>query len=156
MHKTRNILDKVPKAAQAEVKAAVRAIWEAPNRATADLLVKDFIERFDQRYPSAVACLQDDREACLSFLRCPPLHHKRIRTTNLIERAFEEQRRRTKTLPRCWDEKRGLKLVFATLIQPTQRWPSVRMSEVEKHLRRELELAPPALSGQPVPLRQAV
>jgi transposase-like protein len=51
MHKTRNILDKVPQAAQAEVKAAVRAIWEAPNRATADLLVKDFIERFDQRYP---------------------------------------------------------------------------------------------------------
>jgi transposase-like protein len=47
--------------------------------------------------------LQDDLEAWLSFLRCPLLRHKHIRT-NLIERAFEEQRRRTKTIPRFWDE----------------------------------------------------
>lgn len=152
MHKTRNVLDKVPQTAQEGVKAAVRAIWEAPNRPTADLLVADFIEHFGVLYPSAVACL--------SFLRCPPLHHKRIRTTNLIERAFEEQRRRTKTLPRFWDEQSGLKLVFATLMQASERWQSVRMSEVEiamlKHLRRELELDPPLNSGQPLPLRQAV
>lgn len=124
MHKTRNILDKVPQARETEVKMAVRAIWDAPNRATADLLVRDFIEGFGRELPAATACLQDDLEACLSFLRCPPLHFKRIRTTNLIERAFEEQRRRTKTIPRFWDEKSGLKLVFATLMQASERWQS--------------------------------
>jgi len=49
------------------------------------------------------------------------LHHKRIRTTNLIERAFAEQRRRTKTIPRFWDEKCCLKLVFATHLVDANR-----------------------------------
>jgi putative transposase len=159
MHKTRNILDKVPEAQQPQVKRAVRAIWNAPNRATADLLVQDFIVQHGHDLPSATACLQDDLEACLSFLRCPALHHKRIRTTNLIERAFEEQRRRTKTIPRFWDEKSCLKLVFATLMQTSERWQNVRMSEVEVamliQLRRELGLEPPAREGQSGPQYQA-
>jgi transposase-like protein len=53
-----------------------------------------------------------------AFLRCPALPHKRIRPTNLIERAFAEQRHRTKTIPRFWNERRGLQLVFATLGKP--------------------------------------
>lgn len=154
MHKTRNILDKVPQAQQQELKRAVQAIWYAPNRATADLLVENFITQHGQDLPSATACLQDDLEACLSFFRCPPLHHKRIRTTNLIERAFGEQRRRTKTIPRFWDERSCLKLVFASLMQASERWQNVRMSEVEVamlvQLRRELGLDVPAhREGQP-------
>jgi transposase-like protein len=160
MHKTRNILDKVPQTRENEVKTVVRAIWDAPNRATADLLVADFIARFGRELPAATACLQDDLEACLSFLRCPPLHFKRIRTTNLIERAFEEQRRRTKTIPRFWDEKSGLKLVFATLMQASERWQNVRMSEVEvamlRQLRRQLGLELPAVEGRSDVHRQAV
>ena len=130
-----------------------------PNRATADLLISSFIETYGKDLPRAVACFQDDLEACLSFLRCPPLHHKRIRTTNLIERAFAEQRRRTKTIPRFWDEKSCLKLVFATLMQTSERWQNVRMSEVEvamlKQLRRELGLEPPAREGRPGSQSQA-
>jgi putative transposase len=161
MHKTRNILDKVPQARQPEIKRTIQAIWNAPNRATADLLVEDFITRYGHDLPSATACLQDDLEACLSFLRCPPLHHKRIRTTNLIERAFEEQRRRTKVIPRFWDEKSCLKLVFASLMQASERWQNVGMSDVEvamlTQLRRELGLEPPAASREerPVSARQA-
>lgn len=146
MHKTRNILDKAPQFAQPEMKQRLRAIWNAPNRATADILLKDFIETYEQHYPSAVACLFDDLEASLAFLRCPPLHHRRIRTTNLIERAFAEQRRRTKTIPRFWDERSCLKLVFATLWQASERWQRVRMTDLElamlRRLRRELELEP--------------
>jgi len=159
MHKTRNILDKVPAAQQPQVKRAVQAIWNAPNQATADVLVEDFITCYGQELPSATACLQDDLAACLSFLRCPPHHHKRIRTTNLIERAFEEQRRRTKVIPRFWDEKSCLKLVFASLMQTSERWQNVRMSDVEvamlTQLRRELGLEPPATrEGRSVPQRQ--
>jgi transposase-like protein len=128
------------------VKQRLQAIWNAPNRPTVDLLLKDFLDTYQQLYPSAVTCLLDDLEACLAFLRCPPLHHRRIRTTNLIERAFAEQRRRTKTIPRFFDERSCLKLVFATLWQASERWQHVRMTDLElamlRRLRRELELSP--------------
>lgn len=71
---------------------------------------------------------------------------RRIRTTNLIERAFVEQRRRTKIIPRFWDERSCLKLVFATLWQASERWQRVRMTDLElamlRRLRRELALEP--------------
>jgi transposase-like protein len=160
MHKTTNSLSKVPQAQEQAVKRSLQAIWNAPNRATAEVLVQDFIAHYGKDLPSATACLQDDLDACLSFLRCPPLHHKRIRTTNLIERAFEEQRRRTKTIPRFWDEKSCLKLVFATLMQTSERWQNVRMSDVEvamlRQLRRQLGLDSPAIEGQPEVQAQAV
>ena len=160
MHKTSNSLAKVPQSLEQPVKHAVRAIFNTPSRVTADVLVQDFLDRYGKDLPSATACLQDDLEACFSFLRCSPLHHKRIRTTNLIERAFEEQRRRTKTIPRFWDEKSYLKQVFATLMQTSDRWQNVRMGEVElamlRQLRHELGLERPATEEQPEPLRQAV
>jgi len=146
MHKTRNILDKVPRSAQPEMKQRLQAIWNAPNRATANVLLEDFIDTYEQRYPSAITCLLDDLEACLAFLRCPIIHHRRIRTTNLIERAFAEQRRRTKVIPRFFDERSCLKLVFASLWQASERWQRVSFSDFElamlRHLRRELELEP--------------
>jgi len=52
---------------------------------------------------------------CAAYLRCPAIHHKHIRTTNLLERSFLEERRRTRTIPRFFSEKSFLKLVFATL-----------------------------------------
>jgi transposase-like protein len=144
VHKKRNILDKVPDSARQEVKKALTAIYDAPNREVADVLATDFLERYGEVYPSAVACFQDDLAACLAFLRCPIIHHRRIRTTNLLERAFLEQRRRTRTIPRFFDERSGLKLVFATLWQASERWQNVKMSEIEckqlDHLRRELKL----------------
>jgi transposase-like protein len=159
VHKMKNILNKVPEAQFQTVKRSVQAIWNAPTRSTADLLVQDFVDQFGTALPSATTCLLDDLDACLSFLRCPPLHHKRIRTTNLIERAFAEQRRRTKTIPRFWDEKSCLKLVFASLMQASQRWQNVKMGEVEltmlKHLRQELGLEPPAIEGPALPRRKA-
>ena len=159
-HKTKNILAKVPDAQQQTVKRAVQSIWNAPNRPTADLLVQDFIAQFGTNLMRANACLQDDLDACLSFLRCPPLHHKRIRTTNLIERSFLEQRRRTKTIPRFWDEKSCLKLSFAVLMQASERWQNVGMGDVEvamlKQLRRELGLESPVNEEQRAPQRTTV
>ncbi|MCK4782798.1 MAG: transposase, partial [Desulfobacteraceae bacterium] len=105
--------------------------------------------------PAAIKSFTDDLEACWSYLRCPAVHHKRIRTTNLLERAFVEQKRRTKTIPGFWTEKSCLpvqanrpgKLVFATLWQTSQRWRGVRMSDFEQQqllqLRADLGLLPP-------------
>lgn len=89
---------------------------------------------------------QDDWEACIAYLRCPPVHHKRIRTTNLLERSFLEERRRTKVIPRFFTEKSCLKLAFATVYRASQHWQGVKMSELERQqlklLRRELGLLP--------------
>jgi transposase-like protein len=156
VHKKRNILDKVPDSARQEAKKTLNAIYDAPNREVADLLAADFVERYGKTYPSAITCFQDDLEACLAFLHCPVIHHKRIRTTNLLERAFLEQRRRTKTIPRFFDERSCLKLVFATLWQASERWQNVKMSEIEckqlDHLRRGLKLLEdePLTEAEPV------
>ena len=138
------MLDKVPDTARDEVKAALNNVYYADTRAVADLFIGRFLDAYSERYPSAVTCFSDDLEACLAFLKCPAIHHSRIRTTNLLERAFAEQRRRTKTIPRFFSEKSCLKLVFATLWQASERWQNVRMSDVEckllDHLRRDLQL----------------
>jgi putative transposase len=146
-HKKRNILDKVPDSAHSEVKAALNGIYYADTREVADLLTTRFLETYGERYPSAVTCFTDDLDACLAFLKCPSIHHSRIRTTNLLERAFLEQRRRTNTIPRFFDERSCLKLVFATLWQASERWQNVKMSDTERalldRLRRDLELDDP-------------
>jgi transposase-like protein len=141
-HKTRNVTDKVPDSVRAEIKNAIRAAYYAPNREVADMIAADVLKTYHRDYPAAMRSFQDDWEACVAYLRCPAIHHKRIRTTNLLERSFLEERRRTRTIPRFFSEKSCLKLVFATLWRASQRWQGVRMSDIERQqlklLRREL------------------
>jgi len=151
-HKIRNVIDKVPDNVREEVKAMVHSAYYAPNREVAEMIAKDLLQRYQDLYPSAMKSFTDDLEACWSYLRCPAVHHKRIRTTNLLERAFVEQRRRTKVIPGFWTEKSCLKLVFATLWQASKRWRGVRMSEFEQQqllqLRADLDLLPLTRSGE--------
>jgi putative transposase len=143
-HKTRNITDKVPESVREAVKAAVQGAYYAPNRQIAQMVAADVLETYQDEYPSAMASFQDDWDACIAYLRCPTIHHKRIRTTNLLERSFVEERRRTKVIPRFFTEKSCLKLVFSSLWQASLRWQGVRMSEFELQqialLRKELGL----------------
>lgn len=143
-HKTRNVLDKVPDSAHDEVKAAVQAAYYAPNRDIADQIAAEVLKTYQSHYPSAMRSFLDDWEASVAYLRCPTVHHKRIRTTNLLERSFLEERRRTKVIPRFFTEKSCLKLAFASLWRASQRWQGVKMTEIERQqlrlLRRELGL----------------
>jgi len=145
-HKLKNVLDKVPDHAYAEVKAAVHSAYYAPNREVAEMVAADVLKRYQDLYPSAMKSFPEDLEACWAYLRCPAAHHKHIRTTNLLERVFVEQKRRTKVIPGFLTEQACLKLVFATLWQTSQRWRGVRMSEFEQQqllrLRAELGLTP--------------
>jgi putative transposase len=144
VHKIRNVLGKVPEDAYQEVKAAVQAAYYAPDQEVAKMIAAQVLDKYQALYPAAMKSFQDDWQACIAYLRCPRVHHKRIRTTNLLERSFLEQRRRTKTIPRFFTEKSCLKLVFATLWRASHSWRSVRMSEFEiqqlRLLRRELGL----------------
>jgi len=143
-HKARNITDKVPESVREVVKAAVQGAYYASNQQIAQMIAADVLSKYQNEYPSAMASFRDDWDACIAYLRCPTIHHKRIRTTNLLERSFVEQRRRTKVIPRFFTEKSCLKLVFSSLWQASTRWRGVRMSEFELQqislLRKELEL----------------
>jgi len=155
-------VDKVPERDRAEVKALVQSAYNAPNRDVAEMIAKDLLDQYSDLYPSAMKAFQDDLEACWAYLRCPASHHRYIRTTNLLERAFGEQKRRTKTIPRFFTEKSCLpvqanrpgKLVFATLWQTSRRWLGVRMTDLgiqQLHqLREDLGLFPPHDSGRVV------
>jgi transposase-like protein len=136
VHKMRNVLDKVPDDQREAVKRLLFDVRDAPDHPTGRARAEAFVEQYGSRLPSAVACFADDLEASLNHLKLPSLHHKSIRTTNLVERGFEEERRRSKVIPKFRTEKECLKLVFAVLWRASQRWLKVKFTEIE---RRQLE-----------------
>lgn len=149
-HKMGNIRTKLPAEAADEVLAHVRAVRDAPTPEAGRAAAAAVIERFADRYPAAMACLTDDLEASLAHLRVPARHRINVRTTNLLERSFVEERRRTKVIPRLLDERSAMKLVFATLIRVSDRWQRLPVSDLERGQLRMLrrELLDPDPSGE--------
>jgi len=130
-HKMRNIMAKVPLDAQDEVKRRLRAVYYAPDKETAETLAAKFINDYIDKYPSMVKCFSDDLQACLTHLKYPDGHRKHIRTTNTIERAFVEEKRRTKIIPQHAHEKGAIGLVFSVLIRASDSWRKVSMTELD-------------------------
>ena len=141
-----NIRSKLPAEDAPEVLAHVRAVRDAATYAAGCALAAQAIESLAGRFPSAMACLSDDLEASLAHLKLPVRHRVNARTTNLLERSFEEERRRTKVIPRLLDEKSAMKLVFATLMRCSDRWNRVSVNDLERQqlrlLRRQLGIDP--------------
>jgi transposase-like protein len=128
VHKMRNILAKAPKSAQKILKAEITKVFTESDYKEALKLAHKLIERYRDQWPSAIACFEDDLESCLAHLKLPPAHHKATGTTNLIERLFEEGRRRTKVIGRFPSEGSCLRLFFATLMAASKSWRGVRMT----------------------------
>jgi len=126
-HKIRNVLDRVPKKHQAEVKRALRKIFYAPDLDEALEAVKAFAAKYGNVFPAACGVLAKDLGDCLTFYRFPQEHWKRLRTSNVIERAFREVRRRTDVVGRFPGEMAALTLIWATLEQDRMQWRGVRM-----------------------------
>jgi transposase-like protein len=80
------------------------------------------VDRYHRDCPEACRCLLDDAAASLNHLYVPQRHQQYVRTSNLAERAFAEERRRTKVIPHLEDEGSLVKLVFAVLIRVSDRW----------------------------------
>jgi transposase-like protein len=127
-HKKGNILDKVPLEAQSEMKVALNAVYYAVDLKAALRAAEEFRQRYGKIYPSAVACFEDDLDACLNHLRCPAKHRRAISTTNLCERSFEEEKRRSKVIPRFFNEQSGIQLAFGTLIRASARWNRIKFT----------------------------
>jgi putative transposase len=135
-HRMENILGKAPTEAQAELKAAIHEAFHAETYEDGLRIAQEVIARFRNRFPAAMACLAEDLEACLQCLKLPIEHHKRVRTTNLLERLFGENRRRVKVIPHFFTEQAGMKLVYATLLAGSRTWRGVRM---DPHISRALD-----------------
>jgi len=142
-HRVRNLESKVPQERWREVKAMALASYTASSPALARMARDEFVKRFGNELPTATACLLDDFEACIAHLRLPIAHRKAIRTTNLLERLFGEERRRTKVIPHAFGERPVLKLMYASLIRASQKWKRIVISEFElkqiEELRSELD-----------------
>jgi len=128
VHKMRNIMAKLPRMAQTQMKRLIRQVFLAPSHAVALQRGHALIARFRDRYSAAMECLERDLEECVTYLRFPAQHHHRIRTTNRLERLNGEGRRRTKVIPRFPTERSCLALLFASLVTASKRWRGVKMT----------------------------
>ena len=142
-HKMRNLESKVPQDIWLEFKARATGCYQAASPALARLLREDIVATYAKELPAAVAGLQDHFGACIAHLRFPLGHRRVIRTTNLLERLFGEERRRTKVIPHAFGERAVLKLMYAALIRAAERWRGITVSEFErrqlKAIRDELD-----------------
>jgi putative transposase len=155
VHRARNVLAKIPKGAQVEVKAAYWAMFDLDETIQpgpgAETLVQQRLDAFaatyGKTYPAAVRCLLTDRQALTAHLRFPREHRTRIRHSNLIERTFGETRRRTKVIGRFPGETSCVTLVWAVLDRASRGWRgfpvTATATRLLQDLRRQL-LDPPA------------
>jgi len=139
VHKMRNIQVKVTdEQVWPELKAEATSVYQAANPETARLLKESFVKRWQKKFPTAVACFEEDFQACIAHLIFPITHRRAIRSTNLLERLFEENRRRTKVLPHAFGERPMLKLMFAAVIRATEKWRKLKVTNFEREQLRQL------------------
>lgn len=122
VHKTANILDKVPKSVQPQAKSMIHEIYLAKTKKLAEKAYSAFIEHFDDKYPKATACLKKDREHLLTFYDFPAPHWRHVRTTNIIESPFSTVRLRTYKTRGHGNLQSTLVMVFKLLEQASMRW----------------------------------
>ena len=134
VHRMRNILAKLPKSVMEEMKRLIQQVFLAPHYEAGMERGKKLIARFQSRYPQAMECLEETLSDTLTYLQFPKEHWKFIRTTNLLERTWEEVRRRTKVIPRFPTETSCLKLVYSVLIGVSKKWYGIRITP--KNLRQ--------------------
>ncbi len=122
VHKTANVLNKLPKSIQPKAKTALQNIWMAETRKDAEAAFDRFVELYRVKYDKAVACLQKDRDALLAFYDFPAEHWKHLRTTNPIESTFATVRHRTIRSKGCLSNKTALAMVFKLIEGAQKTW----------------------------------
>ncbi len=126
VHKTANVLNKLPKSVQPKVKADLHEIWMAETRDEAHKAFDRTVKRFEAKYPRAMECLAKDREELLAFYDYPAEHWVHIRTTNPIESTFATVRLRSKRSRNCGSRATTLAMVFKLLQSAQKRWKRIK------------------------------
>jgi putative transposase len=131
-HKLRNIADKVPQQEGCCV-AQAAAIYRAANLQQAQRAFRRWAGRWRTRRPKAVACVERDLEQLLNFFRMPEKHWKKVRTTNVIERAFREVRRRTRPMSSFTNPDSCERIVFGVIHHLNRSWEKEPLKEFTQH-----------------------
>jgi len=126
VHKTANVLNKLPKSQQPKAKRALQEIWMAETRKDALAAFDAFVETWGVKYDKAVECLTKDREALLAFYDFPAEHWKHLRTTNPIESTFATIRHRTARSRNCLSNKTALAMIFKLAQAAEKSWHRLR------------------------------
>jgi putative transposase len=122
VHKTVNVMDKLPKSVQPAAKRDLREIWTAPDRATAEAAIATFAEKYGAKYERAVTCLTKDRDALLTFYDFPAEHWDHLRTTNPIESVFATVRHRTVRTKGALSQDTARLMVFKLVMAAAKTW----------------------------------
>jgi len=126
VHKTANVLDKLPKSVQPAAKADLREVWMAPDRATAEAAIGTFTEKYGTKYEKAVTCLLKDRNALLTFYDFPAEHWDHLRTSNPIESVFATVRHRTVRTKGALSQDTARLMVFKLVMAAARTWRKLK------------------------------
>jgi putative transposase len=121
-HKLRNVANYIRRKDQKECLKQARRVYLANNRKVAVQAFRDWKSKWLEKYPQAINCLEKDLDEMLNFLDCPVAHRVKIRTTNAIERAFREVRRRTRTMSCFTNAKSVNRIIFGVISHLNKNW----------------------------------
>ena len=122
VHKTANVLDKLPKSQQPKAKDMIHQMYEADTQEEALDQYDHFVRLFEAKYPKVCACLSKDKEALFTFYDFPAHHWRHLRTTNPIESTFGPVRQRTRQTKGCGSRKATLMMVYKLATEAEKKW----------------------------------
>ena len=136
MHKTGNVLNKMPKSIQPKAKSMLYAIWMADTKADAEKAFDLFIATFRGKYLGAVECIEKDRNVLLAFYDFPAEHWEHIRTVNPIESTFATVRLRQRVTKGAGSRSKALLMAYKLLDMASERWRRVNAPGLVARLLR--------------------
>ena len=135
VHRTANVLDKLPRRLQPRAKRHLHEIFQAETKEVAQGQVRAFVKEYSDRYPKAVASLLRDEEKLLTFYDFPAAHWQTIRSTNVIESAFATVKLRQRVTKGAGTRTRGLTMAFQLLAMAQKRWGKIRSPHLVQQVR---------------------
>jgi len=130
VHKTANVLDKMPKSVQSQAKKRIHDIYLAPTKKEAFQAFDEFVRLYTDKYPKACQCLQKDKAEMLAFYDFPAQHWPHIRSTNPIESTFATVRLRTQKTKGCGSRTATLTMVFKLSLAAQKKWRRLNAPQV--------------------------
>ena len=134
VHKTANVLNKLPKSVQPKAKSDIHDIWQAETRKAANTAFDHFLEKYDAKYPKACECLRKDRAVLLTFYDFPAEHWAHLRTTNPIESTFATIRLRHRRTKGSGTRRTSLAMMFKLAESASKKWRRLRGYEQIVHV----------------------
>ena len=130
VHKTANVLDKLPKSVQPDAKRLLHEMYLAPTRKDALDVLDRFLKLYQAKYPKACECLSKDRDVLFTFYAFPAMHWLHLRSTNPIESTFATVRHRTRQTKGCGSVNATLAMVYKLVLEAEKTWMRLRGSNL--------------------------